>query len=141
MTQWFIAAERPAHLTCILPLEGCSDAYRENICRGGVPNPPFFGFICSLLYGTCFLSLSFTRSEQALGSHQRENVAEMLQNYPLMNEYWQDKRARISSIQCSAYILASMSTELHNVGSLRAFEDIPHENKWFANADASCHTS
>ncbi|KAI4943259.1 hypothetical protein J4E91_009458 [Alternaria rosae] len=47
-----------------------------------------------------------------------------------MNEYWQDKRADISSIQCPAYVLASMSTVLHTVGSLRGFEDIRHDKKW-----------
>ncbi|KAF2027042.1 hypothetical protein EK21DRAFT_72732 [Setomelanomma holmii] len=114
MTQWFIAAERPAHLTCMLPLEGLSDPYRENLCRGGVPNTPFFGFVGSFLYG----------------SQKREDVAAMLHKYPLMNEYWEDKRPDISLIQCPAYVLASMSTGLHTVGSLRGFEDIPHEKKW-----------
>ncbi|KAF7572534.1 hypothetical protein PtrM4_074390 [Pyrenophora tritici-repentis] len=47
-----------------------------------------------------------------------------------MNEYWQDKRADISSIRCPAYVLASISTGLHTVGSLRGFEDIPHDKKW-----------
>ncbi|KAI1560107.1 acyl esterase, partial [Pyrenophora tritici-repentis] len=114
MTQWFIAAERPAHLTCIMPLEGCSDAYRETLCRGGVPSHGFFGFISPFLYG----------------SQQREDVIAMLQKYPVMNEYWQDKRADISSIRCPAYVLASISTGLHTVGSLRGFEDIPHDKKW-----------
>ncbi|KAI1670803.1 X-Pro dipeptidyl-peptidase C-terminal non-catalytic domain containing protein [Pyrenophora tritici-repentis] len=116
MTQWFIAAERPAHLTCIMPLEGCSDAYRETLCRGGVPSHGFFGFISPFLYG----------------SQQREDVIAMLQKYPVMNEYWQDKRADISSIRCPAYVLASISTGLHTVGSLRGFEDIPHDKKWYA---------
>ncbi|KAH7072083.1 Alpha/Beta hydrolase protein [Paraphoma chrysanthemicola] len=114
VTQWFIAAERPPHLTCIMPLEGCSDAYRENLCRGGVPNVPFFGFVGSLLFG----------------QNRREDVSAMLETYPLMNEYWQDKRPNMGLIQCPAYVLASMSTALHTVGSLRGFEEIPHDKKW-----------
>jgi hypothetical protein len=54
----------------------------------------------------------------------------MIRKYPLMNEYWADKRAKAHRIQVPAYILASMSTGLHTVGSLRCYEDIPHENKW-----------
>jgi predicted acyl esterase len=45
MAQWHIAAESPPHLTCIAPLEGCSDFYRETFCRGGVPYKPFWGFL------------------------------------------------------------------------------------------------
>lgn len=51
MAQWFIAAEQPPSLTCIVPLEGCSDFYRETLCRGGVPNTPFWQLICSSLFG------------------------------------------------------------------------------------------
>ncbi|KAH6959628.1 Alpha/Beta hydrolase protein [Ilyonectria sp. MPI-CAGE-AT-0026] len=103
--QWFIAAERPPSLACILPLEGLSDFYRENFCRGGVPNPAFFGpYMARRLFG----------------KNNIEDVSAMLKKYPLMNEYWADKRAKIQNIQVPAYILASMSTGLHTVGSLRA---------------------
>ncbi|KAL6707902.1 hypothetical protein ACN47E_003576 [Coniothyrium glycines] len=114
ITQWFIAAERPAHLTCILPLEGSSDNYHESLCRGGVPNPPFCQLVGNLLFGT----------------GKREDPAAMLDKYPHWNEYWEDKRAKMSLIQCPAYVLASMSTGIHTMGSLRGFEEIPHEKKW-----------
>ena len=45
MAQWFIAAEQPPHLTCMLPLEGLGDLYRESLCRGGVPYLPFWSFL------------------------------------------------------------------------------------------------
>jgi len=54
----------------------------------------------------------------------------MIQKYPLMNDYWEDKRANAHLINVPAYVLASMSTGLHTVGSFRCFEDIPHEKKW-----------
>lgn len=59
-----------------------------------------------------------------------EDPVGMVANHPLMNEYWRDKRARIDRIEVPAYILASYSTFLHLPGSLRGFEEIPHEKKW-----------
>ena len=53
----------------------------------------------------------------------------MLRKHPLINDYWRDKRARIDQIQVPAYILASYSTPLHLPGSLRGFEELPHDKK------------
>lgn len=39
-------------------------------------------------------------------------------------------RAKIEDIDVPAYVLASMSTALHTVGSLRGFEEIPHDDEW-----------
>ncbi|KAJ5814182.1 uncharacterized protein N7503_000932 [Penicillium pulvis] len=113
-SQWFIAAEQPPHLSCMLPLEGLSDVYRESLCRGGVPYKPFWTFLMG--------SLS--------GNNNQEDVIAMIDRYPLMNEYWEDKRAKSHLIKAPAYVLASMSSALHTIGSLRSFEDIPHEEKW-----------
>ncbi len=55
----------------------------------------------------------------------------MLEKYPLMNDYWEDKRARIAQIQVPAYILASYSTGLHTVGSFRGYEEIGSKDKWY----------
>jgi predicted acyl esterase len=65
-----------------------------------------------------------------LGDGQQEDVIEMLDRYPMMNEYWENKRARIDRIKVPAYILASFSTMLHTVGSFRGFEEIDHDEKW-----------
>lgn len=51
MAQWFIADERPPHLKCIAPLEGASDVYRELLCRGGVPQTAFWGYLANLMVG------------------------------------------------------------------------------------------
>ncbi|KAJ5090324.1 hypothetical protein N7532_009008 [Penicillium argentinense] len=114
MAQWFIAAERPPHLKCIAPLEGASDMYRELWCRGGIPQWPFWGFL----------------AETMCGRNRREDVKGMLDEYPLMNEYWEDKRARIDRINVPAYILASYSTFLHTMGSFRGFEELGNDQKW-----------
>lgn len=64
------------------------------------------------------------------GYGKQEDVNAMLERYPLMHEYWEDKRARIDRIRVPAYILASFSTMLHIEGSSRGFEDIAHSEKW-----------
>lgn len=51
MVQYFIAAEQPPHLKCIAPLEGCSDLYRESLCRGGIPYTPFWATLTRGLSG------------------------------------------------------------------------------------------
>jgi predicted acyl esterase len=114
VAQWMTAAEQPPSLKCIAPFEGVSDIYREIICRGGVPYTEFFSWVASTLRG---------RSQQ-------EDLAAMIEKYPLMNEYWADKRAKIDRIQCPAYVVASYSTCLHTPGTLRGFEDIKHDQKW-----------
>ncbi|KAF2871290.1 Alpha/Beta hydrolase protein [Massariosphaeria phaeospora] len=114
ITQWFVAAASPPHLTCILPLEGMSDLYREMLCRGGAPDIPFLGLLGKALFS----------------DNEQEDIIAMVKKYPLFNEYWEDKRAKPHLIECPAYVLASMSTSLHAVGSIRCFEEIPHNKKW-----------
>jgi predicted acyl esterase len=56
-SQWFIAAEQPPHLSCMLPLEGLSDVYRESLLRGGVPYKPFWSFLMGTFFGNQSLVL------------------------------------------------------------------------------------
>uniref|UniRef100_L2FJ57 Xaa-Pro dipeptidyl-peptidase C-terminal domain-containing protein n=1 Tax=Colletotrichum fructicola (strain Nara gc5) TaxID=1213859 RepID=L2FJ57_COLFN len=116
LCQWFIAAERPPHLACIAPFEGCSDHLRETLSRGGIPDKGFSGMINHVLNGRNMME---------------DNIA-MLDKFPNCREYWDDKRARMDKIEVPAYILASYSTMLHTVGSFRGFEEIPHQKKWIA---------
>jgi len=51
ISQYFIAAEHPPHLKCIAPLEGASDVYRENLCRGGTAQPIFAMAIAAGMFG------------------------------------------------------------------------------------------
>ncbi|KAL1610493.1 hypothetical protein SLS60_002162 [Paraconiothyrium brasiliense] len=95
ITQWFVAATGPPHLTC-------------------VPNLAFMDLLAGHLFS----------------DNEREDIIGMIKKYPLVNEYWQDKRAQPHLIQCPAYVLASMATSLHLVGSMRGFEQIPHNKKW-----------
>ncbi|KAI8297952.1 hypothetical protein K4K61_012243 [Colletotrichum sp. SAR11_59] len=116
LCQWFIAAERPPHLACIAPFEGCSDHLRETLSRGGIPDKGFSGMINHVINGRNMME---------------DNIA-MLDKFPNCREYWDDKRARMDKIEVPAYILASFSTMLHTIGSFRGFEEIPHQKKWIA---------
>jgi putative CocE/NonD family hydrolase len=51
LVQYHIASQNPPHLKCIAPLEGLSDIFREELCRGGTPNPVFFRAIVHNLRG------------------------------------------------------------------------------------------
>ena len=111
-----MAAERPPHLCAIAPWEGASNFYSDTLCRGGVPYPyqTFWGILQSLMYGR----------------QESEDVPKMLTKYPLFNEYWQDKVARLGDIQVPSYVLASYSSALHTSGSIRAFRQIGSQDKW-----------
>ena len=113
MVQWYTAAEKPPHLTCIAPWEGCSDVYREFICTGGIPEPGFNEFLLSGFRG----------------SGRVEDYVAMLREHPLMNGYWEDKVARFEDIEMPAYITAGWS-HFHLRGSIEAFRRIASPKKW-----------
>jgi putative CocE/NonD family hydrolase len=55
MSQWFIAAQQPPHLTAIAPLEGSGGLQREILVLGGVPSLVFLKIIQDSLPGRLFL--------------------------------------------------------------------------------------
>ncbi|KAH7112016.1 Alpha/Beta hydrolase protein [Dactylonectria macrodidyma] len=114
VSQYFIAAQQPPHLACIAPLEGLGDPAREETFRGGIPNTKF----------------SHSIAELFSGRQQQEDCRAMVQSLTKFNDYWEDKRADMTKIGVPVYIGASYSTDLHTIGSLRAFEEIPHDKKW-----------
>ncbi|KAH6618436.1 Alpha/Beta hydrolase protein [Boeremia exigua] len=116
MAQWFIAAEQPPHLAAIAPWEGASDFYRDTLARGGIGYPYY------LLWGML--------QDTMVGRGKAEAVVDMLKQYPLYNEYWDDKRAKLEQIHTPAYVLASYSTSLHTSGSIAGFNDISSKHKW-----------
>lgn len=66
-----------------------------------------------------------------LGSGKQEDVVEMMEKYPYMNEYWADKRADMSRIEVPSFVGATYASPLHTVGSLRGYQEIPHDKKWY----------
>jgi predicted acyl esterase len=114
ISQWFIAAERPPHLAAIAPWEGWSDAYREDVGRGGIQD---FGF-CEYV------------TSKMRGRNRVEDVPAMIQKYPVMNAYWEDKVARLEKIDIPAYVVSSWTNMVHTHGTFDSFRRIPSKNKW-----------
>lgn len=113
MAQWYIAAEKPPHLACIAPWEGTSDIYREFACWGGIPELGFNNFILNAI----------------CGPSRVEDYVAMLQRYPLMNEYWEDKIPRFENIEIPTYATVGW-LHIHLRGSFEAFRRIASTKKW-----------
>ena len=114
ISQWFIAAEQPPHLAAIAPWEGLCDQYREDVARGGIPNAGFCAFVV----------------QRMRGKNRVEDVPAMLQKYPLMNGYWEDKRAKLEKINIPAYVVASWTSAIHTHGTFDGFRRISSKDKW-----------
>jgi hypothetical protein len=114
IAQWFIAAERPPHLAAIAPWEGWSEAYREDVGRGGVQD---FGF-CERI------------TSKMRGKNRVEDVPAMIQKYPVMTAYWEDKIAKLEKIDVPAYVVSSWTNMVHTHGTFDSFRRISSKDKW-----------
>jgi predicted acyl esterase len=54
----------------------------------------------------------------------------MSENREHWDAYWESKRVDFSKIKIPSYVLASYSSMLHTVGSVRAFKEIECDQKW-----------
>ena len=116
ISQWFVAAQKPKHLTCIAPWEGLNDCYREIGTRGGVMMPEFIKM----------LSDSFASTENG----GIEDCLTVMNTQPVMNAYWEDKEADLEAITIPAYIVASYTNPIHTYGSIEGYRRIASQEKW-----------
>lgn len=65
------------------------------------------------------------------GQHKREDVAAMIDDYPLYNDYWDDKKPKLRNIEVPMYATASYSTGLHTEGSVKGFLLSNSREKWY----------
>ncbi|KAI1517507.1 X-Pro dipeptidyl-peptidase C-terminal non-catalytic domain containing protein [Pyrenophora tritici-repentis] len=115
IVQWFIAATQPPSLKAIAPWEACGDLYREQFVRGGAWDNGLFDFI----------------TEHVIrGKNGLEDFKEMYKRSSTMNPYWEDKRAEIEKINIPTYIVASYSSFVHTMGSIRGWMQIKTKDKW-----------
>lgn len=115
IVQWFIAALRPPSLKAIAPWEAAGDLYRDQFVRGGVWDNGLFRRIAK---------------NAIQGHHGVEDFAEMYRRSPLQNNYWKDKRANIKNINIPTYVVASYSTFIHTMGSIRGWLEVDSPYKW-----------
>jgi predicted acyl esterase len=122
ISQWFIAAEQPKHLTCIAPWEGFTDLYAEGLLAGGVITKP------ALDFGLKILSVN-------AGENTWENTIEMALKHELFSDYHKDKRAKIERINVPAYVVASWSNPIHTPGTFSGFMQLKTD-KWLRVHDS-----
>lgn len=106
------------HLTCINPHEGFSDAYRDLVCNGGIPDKNF-------------IERLQVNHVSAVSSTMREDMIGEMKEYPLADApLWLDKKADISNISIPVYCVASYSNTLHTMGTFRQWRKIRTQDKW-----------
>lgn len=115
VSQWFIAAEKPAHLAAIAPWEGFCDHYRESGTRGGIPTPEFPEMIAE----------TFSSAHGML-----EDQPCMIVEKTFMCDYWQDKAARVENIEIPAYVVASYTNSVHTHGTFAGYRRMASKEKW-----------
>lgn len=114
IVQWFGAAEQPPHLVAAAPWEGQTDAYREVIRQGGILDNAFPRQAVSVMHGNNYI----------------DDMPTMAEEYPLMNTYWEDKRARLYKIDIPLYIVASYTNPVHTFGTFRGYRETASKEKW-----------
>ncbi|KAL5361524.1 Alpha/Beta hydrolase protein [Aspergillus floccosus] len=115
IAQWFIASQQPPSLKAIAPWEGSGDLFREQFCRGGWFFMSNFDLIASAI---------------VRGHGGLEDFEEMYRRSNVSNAFWEDKRADMTRIQCPVYIRGSDISSIHTMGSVRAWLEVPHKEKW-----------
>lgn len=113
MAIWKIAAEQPPHLTCIAAWEGIGDLYRESFFCGGIPN---FDYHESIMV-------------QVACKNYIEDIPAMMEKYPMMNEYWEDKIVKWDKIRIPTYVSAGW-VHHHLRGAVEGFRRIRATRKW-----------
>jgi len=113
MSQWWVAAEQPPHLTCIAPWEGGTDQYREYLTDNGLPAIGFNRFIWSIFRGQGYIL---------------DNLA-MLERYPLMNAYWESLIPDFKKVTVPTYLTAGWD-HIHLRGAMNAYLNIASPKKW-----------
>ncbi len=114
IAQWFIAQTKPPHLSAIAPWNGMSDVYRQHMMFGGIPNVGFLAGVFSHLAGPARV----------------ERPDMMVEAHPLMDGYWQDKAAKLESIDIPTYAVTDVVTDLHRMGTFEAFRRLGSADKW-----------
>ncbi|MEZ2346434.1 CocE/NonD family hydrolase [Terriglobus sp. RCC_193] len=119
LSQYYVASTNPPHLAAIAPRAHTADIYRQfYVMTGGIPSvTPFFKELIDGIMGDGSLT---------------ERFDAMAVEQPLMNAYWEDKRAKVEHIHGPAvYAVAGYG----GFGSTSdAILGIPDGKKWLRYA-------
>jgi hypothetical protein len=113
VAQWFIAAERPPHLTAFAPWEASYDAFRSNF-PGGIVDAGFPQSIFSIL----------------VGNGEVEDMTGMARREQWLSPYWIDKIARVERIDIPAYVVSSWTNPVHTSSTFEAWCKLKSREKW-----------
>jgi len=116
ISQWFIAALQPEHLSAIAPWEGLNDSYREVGTHGGVDMPEFVKILTDTFASTPKGGV--------------EDCITAMSEHPVMDDYWADKAADLENIHIPTYIVASYTNAIHTYGTFEGYRRISSEEKW-----------
>ncbi len=120
-SQWMCASLRPPHLRAINPWEGFTDAYRDVAYHGGIRET---GLTAQL--GKHRFDAHYNRRYGIA-----EHFARSIEEHPLDDAYWADKRPDVAQIVTPALVCVSWSDQgLHTRGALLGFEQIASRDKW-----------
>ena len=112
ISQWFIAAAQPPHLAAIAPWSAhFSDQYRGDVCVGGIPTTAFNKNVTDGLRTTNLVERPYA----------------MVEKYPLMHPYWEDKIAKIENINIPVYSFCGYSDDLEGARELMR---LGHSETW-----------
>ena len=116
ISQWYAAAARPKHLSAIVPWEGVSDPFRDNLFHGGIPE-------------TAFVTWWMMGMEGVPGSDEPPNFNPDNRTPPISEMPF--LLPELSDIEVPALICGSWSDQgLHTRGSIHAYTEISSEHKW-----------
>lgn len=108
ISQYKAAALRPPHLAAICPWEGFTDAYRDFMTPGGIPERGFSVIWTALTRRNARLSV---------------NLGEQRQRHPLHDAWWESITPDLARIEVPILACASFSDHnLHSQGSWRLIE-------------------
>lgn len=109
LSQYKAAASHPPYLKAICPWEGFTDAYRDFMTPGGIPENGFSRIWQAVTKRAARLSDDFRRERR---------------RHPLRDEWWQSLTPSLERITVPMLVCASFSdANLHSIGSFRALRE------------------
>lgn len=113
---YFAAAQNPEHLTAIAPWGGVTDLYRDFMTKGGVPRAE-----TAEIFSDCMASTVSGGIEDIITAYDER---------PLMDDYWEDKKARLENITIPAYLVTGYTGTFHSDAPYEAWNRIASGEKW-----------